>query len=76
LDDAARIVEAAKAHGLFVTAEGIETDAAMARMGGLGVDAMQGFLFCRPLPARAVPIWLKEWQAGLLPRPERKGLLF
>jgi EAL domain-containing protein (putative c-di-GMP-specific phosphodiesterase class I) len=41
----------------------------MKRMAALGVDAMQGFLFCRPLPARAVPIWLKEWKAGLLPRP-------
>ncbi len=67
--EAAEIVTAAKARGLFVTAEGIEDEAAMARMRGLGVDALQGFLFCRPLPARALPIWLAEWRAGLLPRP-------
>jgi EAL domain-containing protein (putative c-di-GMP-specific phosphodiesterase class I) len=69
MDEAARISDAAKERGLFVTAEGIEDEAAMRRMRGLGVDAMQGFLFCRPLPARAVPIWLREWKAGLLPRP-------
>jgi EAL domain-containing protein (putative c-di-GMP-specific phosphodiesterase class I) len=67
--EAAEIVHAAKARGLFVTAEGIEDEAAMTRMRGLGVDALQGFLFCRPLPARALPIWLHEWRAGLLPRP-------
>jgi EAL domain-containing protein (putative c-di-GMP-specific phosphodiesterase class I) len=66
---AAEITAAAKARGLTVTAEGIEDEAAMLRMRGLGVDALQGFLFCRPLPARAVPIWLNEWRAGLLPRP-------
>ena len=58
-----------KQRGLFVTAEGIEDEAAMTRMRALGVDALQGFLFCRPLPARALPIWLREWRAGLLPRP-------
>jgi EAL domain-containing protein (putative c-di-GMP-specific phosphodiesterase class I) len=67
--EAADIVHTAKARGLFVTAEGIEDEAAMTRMRGLGVDALQGFLFCRPLPARALPIWLAEWRAGLLPRP-------
>ena len=68
-DEAASITDVAKRKGLFVTAEGIEDEAAMQRMRGIGVDALQGFLFCRPLPARAVPIWLREWRAGLLPRP-------
>jgi EAL domain-containing protein (putative c-di-GMP-specific phosphodiesterase class I) len=67
---AAIITDAAKRRGLFVTAEGIEDEAGLQRMRALGVDALQGFLFCRPLPARAVPIWLREWGAGLLPRPE------
>ena len=66
---AADITHEAKQRGLFVTAEGIENEAAMTRMRRLGVDALQGFLFCRPLPARALPIWLREWRAGLLPRP-------
>ncbi len=67
---AGEIVEAAKRAGLVVTAEGIEDEAALARMRTLGVDALQGFLFCRPLPARALPIWLAEWRAGVLARPE------
>ncbi len=66
---AGEIVEAAKRAGLMVTAEGIEDQAAMTRMRALGVDALQGFLFCRPLPARALPIWLAEWRSGLLARP-------
>jgi EAL domain-containing protein (putative c-di-GMP-specific phosphodiesterase class I) len=70
IEEAKHITEAAKQHGLFVTAEGIEDEDAMHRMRALGVDALQGFLFCRPLPARAVPIWLREWRAGVLPRPE------
>jgi EAL domain-containing protein (putative c-di-GMP-specific phosphodiesterase class I) len=58
---AAEITEAAQAHGLYVVAEGIETEAALSRMRNIGVDAVQGFLFARPLPALAMPIWLKEW---------------
>jgi EAL domain-containing protein (putative c-di-GMP-specific phosphodiesterase class I) len=67
--EAAAITNAAKRRGLTVTAEGIEDVDALHRMRKLGVDAVQGFLFCRPLPARAVPIWLAEWRDGLLPRP-------
>ena len=67
--EAGEIVDAAKRAGLIVTAEGIEDEAALARMRALGVDALQGFLFCRPLPARALPIWLAEWASGALARP-------
>ena len=67
--DAGAIVDAAKRAGLMVIAEGIEDEGAMTRMRALGVDALQGFLFCRPLPARALPIWLSEWRAGVLARP-------
>mgnify|MGYP003502360191 CR=1 FL=1 len=48
------IVEAtiafAHALDLSVTAEGIETDAQLARLRGLGCDLGQGFRFCAPLP--------------------------
>ena len=66
---AGEITTAAKKRGLFIVAEGIEDEPALQRARDLGVDAVQGFLFCRPLPARAVPIWLSEWQTGQLPRP-------
>jgi EAL domain-containing protein (putative c-di-GMP-specific phosphodiesterase class I) len=57
------IVTEAKRRGMFVVAEGIEDSAALERMRGLGVDALQGFLFCRPVPARAVQIWAEAWQS-------------
>ncbi len=54
------IIEAAKRAGLFVVAEGIENEATADRMRRLGVDALQGFLFSRPLPAIAVPLWMDQ----------------
>jgi EAL domain-containing protein (putative c-di-GMP-specific phosphodiesterase class I) len=32
-------------------------------MSRLGVDALQGFLFSRPLPAIAVPLWMDQSSA-------------
>ncbi len=66
---AGAITQAAKRRKLFVIAEGIEDESALARMRGMGADALQGFLFCRPLPARALPVWLRGWKAGVLARP-------
>ena len=37
--------------GMSVVAEGIETEAAMQRVGALGCDAGQGYFISRPLPA-------------------------
>ncbi len=66
------IVDAARARGLFTVAEGIEDAATLARVMALGVDGLQGFLFSRPLPALAVPLWLRQWAERL----ERKDALF
>jgi|GEM_PF-3112635 len=57
----ARIVQTAKAHGRFVIAEGVENAACLTRALAVGVDGLQGFMFSRPLPALAVPIWLRQW---------------
>ncbi len=66
--DVAAFLEAttrqAKARGLAVVAEGVETTAIWRRMKAMGVDAAQGFLVARPLPVNAVPIWLRAWNAG------------
>ncbi|HTZ72166.1 MAG TPA: EAL domain-containing protein [Acetobacteraceae bacterium] len=59
---AGEIVTAAKRRNLFVVAEGIEDAAALERMRALGVDAVQGFLFCRPVPARALRLWAEAWR--------------
>ncbi len=64
------IVAAAKARGRFIIAEGIEDEACLARIRPLAVDAVQGFLFARPLPALAVVPWLQHWGSD----PEARSL--
>ncbi len=56
------IVREAKARQRYLVAEGIEDQACLDRVLALGVDAVQGFMFSRPLPAMAVPIWLEHWR--------------
>jgi diguanylate cyclase (GGDEF)-like protein/PAS domain S-box-containing protein len=46
----ATLVELAHALGLAVTAEGVETEAQVTKLHGLGCDAGQGWLFARPGP--------------------------
>jgi len=57
-----RFVGGAKARGLIVVAEGIESVALWHRLRGLGVELAQGFLVAHPLSAAAVPMWLRSWQ--------------
>jgi EAL domain-containing protein (putative c-di-GMP-specific phosphodiesterase class I) len=47
----AAIVGVARALGLTVTAEGVETDVQLEELRRLGCDYAQGFWFSRPLPA-------------------------
>lgn len=49
--------------GLDVVAEGVETDAQLAYLRGIGVDFGQGYLFCRPIAASAVPGFLARHAA-------------
>jgi len=58
-----RMVDAAKQHGLWVVAEGVEDLAAWQRMERLRVDEVQGYLLAEPMPAVAVPGWLERWRA-------------
>ena len=56
---AADIISSARQKGLYVVAEGIESAESAARLRDMGAHALQGFHISRPLPARAVPIWLE-----------------
>jgi EAL domain-containing protein (putative c-di-GMP-specific phosphodiesterase class I) len=75
VDDSAEIraflantIVQAKARGLIVVAEGVETGAIWNRMRDLGADEIQGFLAARPLPVAAVPIWWDAWMGQAAPR--------
>ncbi len=48
---AAAMAAMARQLRLHVVAEGVETDSELAQVRGYGCDAVQGFLFSRPLPA-------------------------
>lgn len=45
------IIQLAHAHGMRVTAEGVETEVQAALLLAMGCDSAQGWLFGRPAPA-------------------------
>jgi EAL domain-containing protein (putative c-di-GMP-specific phosphodiesterase class I) len=55
---AAAVVDLGHALGLKVVAEGVETDAQLAQLRGLGCDGAQGFLLGRPMPENEVAAML------------------
>ena len=59
------IIALARALGLRVVAEGVETTRQMGTLHRLGCSVMQGYLFSRPLPAEEIEAWLKQ---TVLPR--------
>jgi len=61
------IVRLAQGLGLAVVAEGVETSAQAERLAGFGCDALQGFLFARPMGAEDLGALLAGG-GGPLPR--------
>lgn len=56
-------IATAKRNGLTITAEGVEARQSWRDLRALGVDDAQGFLISRPLPAKALPLWLEAWES-------------
>lgn len=61
------VIELGHSLGLEVTAEGVETAAALATLDGFGCDTAQGYFLSRPLASSCVQGWLQEYagRAGL-----------
>lgn len=63
-NDARAIVDAvvrlAHALGLKVVAEGVETSAQQEFLLELGCDELQGYLYARPMPAKALTLWAMD----------------
>jgi diguanylate cyclase (GGDEF)-like protein len=59
------VVNLGKILGLEVLAEGVETEAQLAYLRGLGCDYMQGYLLGRPMPAAEIEAQLRGNAAAL-----------
>lgn len=59
-----RLVATAHARGQQVIAEGVATARLWAAARALGIDAAQGFLVGRPIPAAALGAWRDGWRRG------------
>ncbi len=57
-----------------VVAEGVETESQLAFLRGQGCDIVQGFFYSEPLPAQALPTWLRENMATTIHRIPATGL--
>jgi len=58
----ASVVGLARTTGKSIVAEGVETPHQLAHLRALGVQAAQGFLWTRPLPAHALEEWVDQAQ--------------
>jgi diguanylate cyclase (GGDEF)-like protein len=63
---ATAIADLARALGITLVAEGVETEAQAAFFSGIHCGELQGFLFSRPLPADALAQFVRE-HAGVSP---------
>jgi predicted signal transduction protein with EAL and GGDEF domain len=55
------ILGLAKSFGLAVIAEGVETPEHSEQLVKLGCDFGQGYGIARPMPAAAMPDWIRQW---------------
>lgn len=63
------VIQLAHGLGMDAVAEGVETPASLAQLRQAGCDAVQGFLFAKPMPARAFAGFVNRWRStGWFPR--------
>ncbi|MCH9026434.1 MAG: EAL domain-containing protein [Proteobacteria bacterium] len=61
----AMCVELGHEMGMYVVAEGIESQDQWEMMSAMGCDEAQGFFIARPMPGDQIPGWLKRWNRYL-----------
>lgn len=59
-----RLVEQARAAGIVVVAEGVESEAALDRAVAAGADEVQGWWVGRPMAGRNLAGWAEAWRAS------------
>jgi diguanylate cyclase (GGDEF)-like protein len=67
------VIKLAHALGLCVVAEGVETPRQRDILLGLQCDELQGYLFARPMAARALTLWAMGQQAPAQPGAESRA---
>ncbi|MBI2311430.1 MAG: DUF3330 domain-containing protein [Betaproteobacteria bacterium] len=60
------VIQLAHGLGMDVVAEGVETPASLAQLRQLDCDAVQGFLFARPMPAEAFVGFVTRWRSDTM----------
>jgi EAL domain-containing protein (putative c-di-GMP-specific phosphodiesterase class I) len=55
------VVDLAHNLGLRTVAEGVETEAVAEALRTLGIDALQGYYFSKPLPMNQLVTWMRDW---------------
>ena len=66
------IVALGRALGVSVTVEGVETEEQRVLLRLAGCDEMQGYLFAKPAPAKAIDQLLKQAKPAVTPAASRK----
>ncbi|CAD84748.1 MULTISPECIES: DUF3330 domain-containing protein [Betaproteobacteria] len=56
------VIQLAHGLGMEVVAEGVETPASLTQLRLADCDAVQGFLFAKPMPAAAFAAFVKRWR--------------
>ncbi len=59
------VIQLAHGLGMDTVAEGVETPAALVLLRQAGCDAVQGFLFAKPMPADDFTRFAGQWEASI-----------